>query len=859
MPQPTNQQLLQQGLRHHQAGRFPDAEAAYRQILARDPNDAEALHLLGMLAKQAGQFETAIQLLRQAIRLKPSHAAAHNNLGNTLKALRQYEEAIGEYREAIRLRPDLADAFINLGNALMALEKNDEAIAAYRHSIQLAPGVAEVHSNLGHLLTTMGRLEEAIAACREAVRLRPNLPEAHNNLANALKKFVKTDEAIDSYREAIRLRPDFTEAHYNLGISLQTAGRRDEAIAAYRQAIQLKPDYAEAWSDLGNVIRETEDPHEATWCYRRSINANPNYAPAHYNLGLVLFKQEKIDEAIESHQTAVLLKPDFVEALCSLGNLLRDANRDSEAIGVYRRAIAAKPDHADAHYCLGTALHKTGAYGDAIAAYQEALKLKPDWDQAHNDLGNALWSDGKLDESIAEYREAIRFNPQMAVAFNNLGYSLSNVGRMEESIAASRKALELKPDYEKGHGGMLFSLLYHPGYDPKMHFDGLQQWNRAHAASIEKFTENPNSPDPRRRLRIGYVSPDFRRHTISMNLIPLFRHHDHEQFEVFCYSNLARPDDLTPQYQQYADRWCDISILRDGKAIDLIREDQIDIRVDLALHTAQNRILIFAAKPAPVQVTFAGYPGSTGLSTIDYRLTDKYLDPPGLDDEYYSESSYRLPHSFWCYEPLGVQVEVNSLPAKSSGHITFGCLNSFRKVNEQILGLWAQVLRSVADSRLIMLCPLGSHRQRVLDFLRDQSVENDRVEFVVQRGRSKYLEYYHRLDISLDTQPYNGHITSLDSLWMGVPLVTLVGKTVVGRAGDSLLSNLGMPDLIAQTSEQFVQIACELAGDLNRLAELRAALRGRLESSPLMDAPGYTRDIENAYREMWQTWCSAKS
>jgi predicted O-linked N-acetylglucosamine transferase (SPINDLY family) len=858
MPQPTNQQLLQQGLRHHQAGRFPDAEATYRQILARDPNDAEALHLLGMLAKQAGQFETAIQLLRQAIRLKPSHAAAHNNLGNTLKAFRQYEEAIAEYREAIRLRPDLADAFINLGNALMALEKNDEAIAAYRRSIQLAPGVAEVHSNLGHLLTTMGRLEEAIAACREAVRLRPNLPEAHNNLANALKKSVKTDEAIDSYREAIRLRPDFTEAHYNLGISLQTAGRRDEAIAAYRQAIQLKPDYAEAWSDLGNAIRETEDLDEATWCYRRSINANPNYAPAHYNLGLVLFKQEKVDEAIESHQTAVLLKPDFVEALCSLGNLLRDANRASEAIPFYRRAIAARPDHADAHYLLGTALQKTDAFADAIAAYRETLRLKPDHDMAHNDLGNAFYSDGQLDESIAAYRQAIRLNPRLAIAHSNLGFALSNVGQIDQSIAASRQALELKPDYQKGHGGMLFSLLYHPGYDTKMLFDELQQWNRAHAASIERFTEYPNSPDPQRRLRVGYVSPDFRQHTISMNLIPLFKHHDRRQFEIFCYANVARPDDLTAEYRGYADQWRDISSLTDAEAIEQIREDQIDILVDLALHTAQNRVLIFAAKPAPVQATFAGYPGSTGLQTIDYRLTDAYLDPPRLDDQFYSESSYRLPNSFWCYEPLGTRVEVNPLPAKTNGYLTFGSLNSFRKVNEPVLLLWAQVLKAVDNSRLIMLSPPGSHRRRALEFLLSKGVEGDRVEFVTQSGRSKYLEYYHRIDISVDTLPYNGHITSLDSIWMGVPVVTLIGKTVVGRAGVSLLTNVGLPELIAHTPEQFVQITSELAGNLNRLAELRATLRGRLESSPLMDAPGYTRDVESAYRQMWSTWCSRK-
>jgi protein O-GlcNAc transferase len=282
------------------------------------------------------------------------------------------------------------------------------------------------------------------------------------------------------------------------------------------------------------------------------------------------------------------------------------------------------------------------------------------------------------------------------------------------------------------------------------------------------------------------------------------------------------------------------------------------VLVDLTLHTRNNRLAVFAYKPAPVQATFAGYPGSTGLDTIDYRLTDPYLDPPGLSDEYYSETSLRLPDTFWCYHPLVDELTVNALPAQTHGYITFGCLNNFCKINEEVLELWARVLKAVDRSRLMILCPEGSPRQSVLHLLRREGIDLDRIDLIGRCRRAKYLELYHRFDLGLDTFPYNGHTTSLDSFWMGVPVVTLVGKTIVGRAGFSQLTNLGLPELISHTPEQYVEIAKGLASDLPRLAELRRTLRPRMQSSPLMDAPRFARNIEAAYRQMWRNWCQGR-
>jgi predicted O-linked N-acetylglucosamine transferase (SPINDLY family) len=357
-------------------------------------------------------------------------------------------------------------------------------------------------------------------------------------------------------------------------------------------------------------------------------------------------------------------------------------------------------------------------------------------------------------------------------------------------------------------------------------------------------------------LRVGYVSSDFREHCQSLFTIPLLSNHDHEAFEIFCYANLSRPDAITDRIRGHADHWQSIARMPDHEAARKIREDQIDILIDLSMHMAGNRLTIFPQKPAPVQVTWLAYPGTTGLSAIDYRFTDLFLDPSPKNDQFYSETSIRLSDTFWCYDPLTTEPQVNELPAQSHGYVTFGCLNNFCKVNETVLGLWAQVLIAVDRSRLLILCPEGRHRRSALDLFQRARIQPERIEFSAHAPRREFLELYHRVDIGLDTFPYNGHTTSLDSFWMGVPVVTLVGETVVGRAGLSQLSNLGLTELIAHTPAQYMEIAAGLAGDLPRLAKLRRTLRPRIQASPLMDAPRFARNVENAYRQIWQNWCS---
>jgi predicted O-linked N-acetylglucosamine transferase (SPINDLY family) len=387
----------------------------------------------------------------------------------------------------------------------------------------------------------------------------------------------------------------------------------------------------------------------------------------------------------------------------------------------------------------------------------------------------------------------------------------------------------------------------------------VRSWNDIHAKPLARFIKpHENDPSPDRKLKIGYVSPDFRAHVVGWNLLPLLRGHDRERFEIFCYADVRRPDEFTEKLRSHADQWRSLVDVGDEQAAELIRRDQIDILVDLTVHTANHRLLVFAHKPSPVQVTYLGYCGGTGMETMDYRLSDPYLDPPGAELNYV-ERTVRLPGCYWCYEPGGVAPEVSPLPAPSAGHVTFACLNKFSKVSAPAMDLWAEVLRRVPGSRLIIHATPGNYLRKVLGRFAGAGVSPDRLEFVGWQNWRAYMETYGRIDISLDPFPFGGGITTFDSLWMGVPVVTLSGRTAVGRGAHSILANVGLPELVATTGEEYVRIGVELAGDLPRLTTLRAGLRSRMESSPLMDGRRFAGNVEAAYREMWRGWCAKRS
>jgi predicted O-linked N-acetylglucosamine transferase (SPINDLY family) len=670
-----------------------------------------------------------------------------------------------------------------------------------------------------------GRLQTAEEIYRKILAAQPNQPTALYLLGVLALQVGRYDVAIENMGRAIRLQGDDAAWHYNLGEAYRAGQQLPEAIACFRQALQLQPSLAEAHFSLGNALKALGQLAEAAACYRRALQARPDHAEAYYNLGNTLTSQGELAEAI----------------LC------------------YRHALQLKPDHALAHNNLGNVLMDQGQLAEAVACYQRALQLRPDYAEAHCNLGGALRQEDRTDEAIEALRKALSLHPDLVVAYSHLAAAHKDRGELDEALACCERALALQSDNPALDSNRVYALLFHPGHDASAILQEHRRWAERHARPLlHRAAPHENDPSPDRRLRIGYVSPDFRDHVVGRNVLPLLRQHDHAGFEVFCYADVARPDPLSDLFRSCADCWRDVRGHSDEQLAGLVRRDRIDLLIDLTLHMSHNRLLVFARKPAPVQVTFAGYPGTTGLEAIDYRLTDPYLDPPGLSDAAYVEQSVRLPQSFWCYDPLTGEPGVAPLPASARGFVTFGCLNNFCKVNEAVLRLWARVLRAVPGSRLLLRSPHGSHRRRVGEVLCQEGVGSDRLAYLDRLPREQYLRAFHGIDIGLDTFPYNGHTTSLDSFWMGVPVVTLVGQAAVGRAGFCQLWHLGLPELAAESVEQFVEVAAELARDLRRLAALRSGLRDRMERSPLMDAVGFARGIESVYRELWRRWCHGR-
>ncbi len=703
-----------------------------------------------------------------------------------------------------------------------------------------------------------GRLTEAESVYRQILAQDPNHAGCLHLLGLLAWNGGRIDIAEQFISRAVAKRPDEPAFHYNLGIIYRRMGRLPEATKAHREAVRLNPNYGEGYFELGLVLGMAGQPEESLEAYRAAHRCLPNDPGILSNMGNLLRSMGRVAEAVQCFERGLQINPHHVETLGNIGQLCESQGRYQEAIVYYERALKINPGHPTLHYNMGVSLAEMGREKDAVPYYQQAIRLKPDYFEAYNNLANALKLGGRFDEAIDAFHQALRLNPGLMEAWTNLAAAQISCARHEEAMANLQKAMELSPQNARTHSNYVYTRIFLPQMDARMIRADHELWNQRHAAPLKHLVvPHSNDRDPQRRLRIGYVSPDFRDHVVARNLMPFFRERDREHFEAICYSNTAVKDAMTDSIRTTVDNWHDIRFQTDEAVAQLIRRDRIDILVDLSLHMAWSRLTIFAHKPAPVQVTFAGYPGSTGLETMDYRLTDPYLDPPGVTDNHYSEKSIRLPHTFWCYDPLGEEVAPNELPSTGNGFVTFGCLNAFSKINEPLIGLWSQVLAAVEKSRLLILCPQGKHRERTLEFFKQHGVAPERIEFVAPVPRAKYLRLYHNIDIVLDPLPYNGHTTSLDALWMGVPVVTMPGATVVGRAGVSQLMNLGLPELIAQDAASYVAIAANLARNPARLTELRATLRGRMERSPLMDAKSFTRGIESAYLDMWKNWCAS--
>jgi protein O-GlcNAc transferase len=665
-----------------------------------------------------------------------------------------------------------------------------------------------------------GRLAEAETIYRQLLTRYPENPELINNLAALQLQSGRYAEAVSQAKRASQLKPRFAEASFVAGVALLQLKNVAGAIESLEQAIEFRPDYAEAMSALGTALDADGQIDAAIEQTRRAIALRPGFSQAHNNLGNLLREKGRDAEAFDAYQRALALNPNDVEVLNNLGGMLLEGQPNAAGAVTYlRRAVTLKPDFVAAHYNLGNALQRSGDVDAAIASYQRALSLDSTLVEAWINLANAQHESGRLDDAIESFRRG--------------------------------KEVGLPPRLASTP---LYAMHYDPRNSPADLLAAHTEWNQRYAAGLARNPPHQNDRAPDRRLRIGYVSADLSNHPVSRFMLPLLTNHDPNQVEVFVYSSTRKDDDFTPRLRASVHTWRDVRHLNDERLAALVEQDQIDILIDLTMHATNARLLMFARKPAPVQLTYLAYPGTTGLPQMDYRLSDPYIDPPGQTEAHYSERTLRLPHTYWCYAPPPEASSVVPPPVLSRGFITFGSSNASAKASRPIFDAWIEILARVPNSRLLMHSREGNHRDELRNRLSSRGVDPSRIEFFGFRPADQYFANYGNFDIALDTHPYAGGTTTCDALWMGVPVVTLAGATAISRGASSILSNVGLLDLVMYRVEAYIAKACELAADVNRLQTLRATMRDRMLASPLMNAPQFARDIEAAYRTAWHRW-----
>lgn len=854
-------QELNQGIEYLNEGRPDRAASLYRKLLLRSPNNPHALQLLGVALCQLGDWGKAAEYTERSVRLNPNSADAHNNLGRYYLNLNRPADAVASLERAISLKPDHPFARMNLALAMRALGQTARAIEQLQAHVRIHPNDASGHHHLGTILADEMRSEEAIEPLRRAMELNANCPETVNNLGNALQTLQRPAEALQHYIRALELKPNYPDAASNLGSAMQALGKFEDAELWYREALRLEPGFFHARGNLANLYAAKRQYEQAVELFYELVTENPSSYQTWNNLGNALQELGRYDEALAAFRKSLDIRPDYLYVYNNIGNTLRKQGRGEEALQQYAYALEKDPKFVEALNNTAVTLLDLGRGMEAVPYFEKAIALRPNYADPLINLAN-FWRDhGGLERAITSLKRALELEPQNPFVWNNLGCALGDQGVVIDAIACYRKTLQFMPENAAAHSNLLLNLHYLPGYAPDYVFAQHREFARIHEEPLKRLRQrHDNTRDPDRRLRIGYSSSDFRRHSVAFFLEPILERHSRAEFELFCYSDVMRPDSLTEKFFQLSGgNWRDIRGYNHESFANQVRADKIDILIDTGGHTANSRLLSFALKPAPVQVTWLGYPDTTGMDAMDYRITEGISDPPGVADSFHTERLVRLADTFLCFRPSSGSPQVATPPASLGQPFTFGSFNNMAKISAETIRLWSEILRCAPGTRLSIKNKALSEaptRDRLLGQFAEHGIGPERI---VMSGLIVSLEghlaAYNGIDLALDTFPYHGTTTTCEALWMGVPVLTLLGATHMSRVGAMLLKMVNQEQFIVNSATEYVQMAATFAANWREMALPRTALRQRLQRSPLMDEEGFTRRLEQAFRQMWREWC----
>lgn len=688
----------------------------------------------------------------------------------------------------------------------------------------------------------------------------PEAMQAVFRLALSHHQAGRFAEAEQAYREALAHQPDNAIILGNLGIIACQVNRPLASLDYFSKSLQSNPGNHDTYVNLGNALKMLGRDEEAAASFSNALSLKPDHVMAHFNLANTLHGMGRHATAVEHYRTALKLKPDYAVAFNNLGNTLQDMGDPEAAVECYRRVLALKPGDAVAHNNLGNAYAKTGQIEAALQCYLDAIRLDPQYAEAHNNLGGALQESGQYSAAIASFGNAAALDPNFAKAHNNLG-AMSELGQFDLALASYRRALEIDPNFHEAHSNLLFTLNYMAERPPEEMLLEARAYGERVQSRARPFTFWNGTNDPQRKLRVGFVSGDLRTHPVGFFLESVLASLAPERIELLAYVTNGKEDDLTRRLLPFFAGWRNIAGLDDASAARLIHDDAVDILIDLAGHTADNRLPVFAWKPAPVQVAWLGYFATTGVPGIDYLLADRHVCPPG-EESHFSETVWRLPDAYYCFTPPPFDLAPSQPPCLEHGQVVFGCFNRLAKMNETVVATWSSILRAVPGAKLFLKArELDSSelRQSVADRFAAHGIAPERLIYESRSPRRDYLAAYQRVDIALDPFPYTGGATTADALWMGVPVLTLRGDRFIGHQGETLLRNVGLDDWIAADRQDYIAKAAAFAAGTTQLAALRDTLRARLLASPLCDAARFSGNLETALTDIWHRWCEGQT
>lgn len=820
------QRLLDKGAECEDVENTDEALRCYLEATRLDPQLGRAHFCAGLLLLAQGNADEALIAFEKALVIKPDSAGTYLNIGNACMQFGRAEQAINAYRAAIALKPDFANAELGLGSALGAVGKADEAIKHFQRALAIEPGCVLAHYNIGRALLDLGESDKALATFHNILADDPRHFDAQMAIASIFLNRQQVDEAASAYRNAMEIDPDRTEPLFNLALIDSEKGNVDEAVARYREVLQLRPDFIEAHNNLGTLLKKTG-----------------------------FFR-----EAVESYFRALTLKPDYPEVLNNLGNAQTELGQYEDALVSYQKAIDLRPDFADAWGNMGVACHGLRKFDKAVEYLKKSIELRADHAGTLANLGGAQQEMGLFEDALMNYRKALDLQPENADILSNVGILLKDRGSMEEALVYCRKALDLEPDNLQIRGSNLFIMNYLAELPGAQLLDEAKKFGVIAKKRAKAFTHWTNPPDKKRTLRIGMVSGDFIAHPVGYFLEGVLQSLAQKtagRLEFVGYPTRPNEDLVTAHIKSCCCSWHPVKGLRDEEFARLVREDGIDILIDLSGYTGHHRIPVFAWKAAPLQVTWLGYFATTGLDAMDYLIADPWTLPESQEVNF-SEAIWRLPESRLCFTPPSEQVEVSPLPALGNGYITFGCFNHLTKVNAHVIALWSRILNAVPRSKLYLKATqLREHETRRLTEERFAShgIPSDRLILEAAAPRNEYFAAYRKVDFALDPFPYTGGTTTVEALWMGVPVLSLAGECFLARQGVGFLMNAGLPDWVASDPEDYVARAVSHASDTQRLAALRRELRAQVLASPIFDADRFSGHFEAALRGMWEKWC----